>query len=127
MTPVCRTISPLSGAMRAVEQLHDRALPRAVAPEQTDALAALDREARAVEDGRPSERDGHVLHAQQRHRYGATMESAMLASSSSSDARCAGVVRGFMTVTRSTRRPSSTVVVIQPSPAAIVARRAARD
>ena len=42
VTPVWRTTSPAVGRDGAVEQLHDRALPRAVAAEQTDALAALD-------------------------------------------------------------------------------------
>ena len=101
----------------AVEELHHRALPRPVAPQQTHALAALDGEARAVEHERPSERDPNVLHPQQSHRYRAPMAAASRASSSSSEARCAGVVRGFITVTRSTRRSPSTVVVIHPCPA----------
>ena len=69
MTPVCRTTSPPSGAMRAVEQLHERALPGAVAAEEADALPALDREACAVEDRRSAERDADVLHAEQRHSH----------------------------------------------------------
>ena len=102
--------------MRAVEQLHHGALPRPIAAEQADAFAALDREARVIEHQRPAEGDPHVLHPQQRHRYDAPIASASRASSSSSAARCAGVVRGFMTVTRSTRRSPSTVVVIHPCP-----------
>ena len=55
------------GRHRAVEELHDRALAGAVASEQADALAALDGEASAVENGWSSKRDADVLHAQQSH------------------------------------------------------------
>src|SRR6476646_1519836 len=58
------------GSHRAVEQLHDGALPRAVAAEEAHALAALDGEARAVEDRRSAERDAYILHAQQCHAEG---------------------------------------------------------
>src|SRR4030081_2542225 len=58
---------PRIGRHLAVQELHDRALARAVAPEEAHALAALDREARAVEHGRSTKRDAYVLHAEQCH------------------------------------------------------------
>ena len=43
------------------------ALSRAVASEQTDALAALDRERGPIEERRSAERDADILHCQKRH------------------------------------------------------------
>src|SRR6476469_10768201 len=45
------------GGERAVEHLHQRALARAVAAEEAEALAALDGEARAIEQWRTAEGD----------------------------------------------------------------------
>ena len=57
----------LVGKQRAVEQLHERALSRTVAPQQADAFAALDRKAGVIEHRRSAEGDGDVLDAQQCH------------------------------------------------------------
>jgi hypothetical protein len=51
------------GRLRLVEHLEERALAAAVAPDETDALAALDGHARAVEDGGAAEGQGDVAEA----------------------------------------------------------------
>ena len=53
--------------MRPVEQLHDGALPRAVAAEEADALAALDAEIGAVEHGRSAEGDAEGAEGEEGH------------------------------------------------------------
>ena len=55
------------GQHRAIEQLHQRALPRPVAPHERDALAALDGERGTVEHGGTAEGDGDRLNGEERH------------------------------------------------------------
>ncbi len=55
------------GPDRPVEELHDGALAGAVAAQETDALAAVDRERGVSEDGRAAEGKGDVLHAEKCH------------------------------------------------------------
>jgi hypothetical protein len=51
-----------------------------------------------------------------RAKFAVRITSACFARPAMISARSASVVRGFMIVTRSTRRPPSTVAVIQPAP-----------
>ena len=55
------------GRERAVEQFEECALAGTIASKESDPLGALDGEARAIEHGRPAERDADVLEFQQCH------------------------------------------------------------
>jgi len=61
---------------RAVQQLHERALARAISAQQTHAFAALDAECRRVEHRRTAKSHAHILQTQQRHLVGSSSRNA---------------------------------------------------